>query len=212
MFRDPIRVLVAADQMVLRRGLASLLLGYDDLVLVGEARSGIETLEYCAALQPDVVLLDLLFLDIGGVALTMEIRKRFPDVHVILMTTWDEHDVVMRALSEGAERYLLKNTNGEELASAIRQTYPTPVAVTGMPDGNAGLTKRELEVLQWMASGLTNPQIGSKLVVSRATVKFHVSSILRKLNVASRTEAVVMGIQNQLINGSGNLNGAGYQG
>jgi len=186
--------------------------GFDDLLLVGEARNGAQALELCTAVRPDVVLLDLTMPDINSVELIRTICQRFPGMRVFVLTTWDEHDGVMRALAEGAERYLLKDIKGEELACAIRLTYPFPIPVTDLTDNKSNLTERELEVLQLMALGLTNPQIGSKLIVSRATVKFHVSSILRKLGATSRTEAVVMGIQTHLIRGDGHHNGARFQG
>jgi DNA-binding NarL/FixJ family response regulator len=208
MVTDAIRVLVAANHTVVRRGLAALLLGFDDLQLAGEARNAAETLEICAALRPDVVLLDLQISDMDCSELTGAICELLPGVHVFLLTAWDEHAIVMRAMAKGAERYLLKDVSGEDLAGAIRGACHTRIPATGLPEIAPDLTDREIEVLQWMALGLTNPQIGLKLVLSRATVKYYVSSILRKLDVASRTEAVVIGMQNNLISAPSNNHAA----
>jgi NarL family two-component system response regulator LiaR len=188
------------------------------MVLAGEAQNGAEALELCATTQPDVVLMDLLMPEMDGVAATQAIRERYPHIQVIVLTSTDEYDMIRRALAAGAEGYLLKNTNADDLAAAIRVApsgHPTPTpksaeatahtAHTPEPappsDYSTDLTCRELEVLGQMTHGLTNTQIGAQLIISRATVKFHVSSILSKLGVASRTEAVALAVQRQLTKG-----------
>ena len=214
----PIRVLLADDHLMVRRGLATLLLAFNDVQLVGEAHNGAEALELCATTQPDMVLMDLLMPEMDGVVATQAIRERYPHIQVIVLTSLDEYDCVQRALAAGAAGYLLKNSSGSELATAIRvahagrptqapQSFEDMAHTTQMPElppqeeYGADLTCRERDVLALLAHGLTNIQIGAQLYISRATVKFHVSSILSKLGVLSRTEAVALAVQHQLTKG-----------
>jgi NarL family two-component system response regulator LiaR len=218
MTSEPIRVLVVDDYLVVRRGLAALLLAFDDIVLVGEAQNGAAALELCATARPDVVLMDLLMPEGDGVAATRAIREHYPNIQVLVLTNCDEYDLIRRALAAGAEGYLLKNAKAGDLAAGIRETHagrPTlaPTSIANMapaplapalppaPEPGADLTGREQEVLERMVHGLTNTQIGAHLNISRATVKFHVSSILSKLGAVSRTEAVALAVQHQLASG-----------
>ena len=197
---DPIRVLVADDQQIERRGLATLLLSFSDMLLVGVARNGAEALELCATAHPHVVLMDLLMPDMNGAEATRAIRQRYPKIHVIVLTNWDEYALVQNALAVGAESYLLKNVGAVELAEAIREASPTQAAnLATQPELGADLTPRELEVLVQVAHGLTNGQIAANLIISRATVKYHLSSILGKLSANSRTEAAALAVQYNLI-------------
>ena len=197
---DPIRVLVVADKQIERRGLATLLLSFDDLLLVGVARNGAEALELCETALPNVVLMDLLLPDMIGAEATRVIQERYPKIHVIVLTNWDEYTLVQNALAAGAESYLLKNVDAVELAEAIREASPTQAATwETQPELGANLTPRELEVLVQVAQGLTNGQIAANLILSRATIKYHLSSILAKLGVASRTEAAALAVQYKLI-------------
>jgi NarL family two-component system response regulator LiaR len=196
----PIRVLVVDDHLAVRRGLATLLLAFSDLLLVGEAQNGVDALELCATTRPDVVLMDLLMPDMDGVAATISIRAAYPGIQVIVLTNWDEYELVQRALAAGAGGYLLKNMSPNELVNAIRVAHPVQTRPLP-PEQGALLTEREIEVLALMALGLTNPQIGEELVISRATAKAHVSNILSKLGVTTRTEAVALAVQTQLVTG-----------
>ena len=197
---DPIRVLVVDDQQIERRGLATLLLSFSDMLLVGVARNGAEALELCATANPNVVLMDLLMPDMSGVEATRVIRQRYPKIHVIVLTSWDEYALVQNALSVGAESYLLKNVDAAELAEAIRGASPTQAETSAtQPELGSDLTPRELEVLIQVAHGLTNGQIAANLIISRATVKYHLSSILNKLSANSRTEAAALAVQHNLI-------------
>jgi len=197
---DPIRVLVVDDQQIERRGLATLLLSFSDMLLVGVARNGAEALELCATAHPNVVLMDLLMPDMSGVEATRVIRQRYPKIHVIVLTSWDEYALVQNALSVGAESYLLKNVDAAELAEAIRGASPTQAETSATePELGSDLTPRELEVLIQVAHGLTNGQIAANLIISRATVKYHLSSILNKLSANSRTEAAALAVQHNLI-------------
>ena len=207
----PIRVLLVDDHAVVRSGLAGFLLAFADMKLVGEAASGEEAVSLCRQVQPDVVLMDLMMPGMDGAEATRAIRERCPDIKVIVLTSFQEEELVQRALQAGAISYLLKNVSVDELADAIRAAVagqPTLApeatqalihATTKPPDPEIGLTSREREVLALMVQGLSNPDIAGRLVLSRSTVKFHVSSILLKLGVSGRTEAVAFALQHHLV-------------
>jgi NarL family two-component system response regulator LiaR len=208
---EPIRVMIVDDHGVVRRGLAAYLRNENGLELVGEARDGQEALQLCETIQPDVVVMDLIMPELGGVAATRLIRNRWPDVQVIALTSFKEQDLVYEALQAGAIGYLLKNVSGNDLASAIRAAYAgrsilAPEAVQALiqavdPEAELGqdLTRREREVLALLVKGLTNAEIADRLVISRSTAKVHVSHILSKLEVSSREEAIALAIQHDLI-------------
>lgn len=207
-----IRVVIVDDHAVVRSGLGAFLLAFDDLQLVGEASNGAEALHLCAEAQPDVVLMDLVMPEMDGATATRAIRQRYPAVQVIALTSFKEEQLVQDALEAGAISYLLKNVSANELVDAIRAAHagrstlaPEAAqalihAATHAPAPNFELTPRELEVLALIVEGLNNTEIAERLVVSRSTVKFHVSSILSKLGVASRTEAVALAVQHHLVN------------
>ncbi|HOJ81007.1 MAG TPA: response regulator transcription factor [Clostridiales bacterium] len=210
---EKIRIVVADDHNVVRSGLSAFLLAFDDFELVGEAADGKEAVKLCETLHPDVVLMDLVMPVMDGAQATREIRERFEDIQVIVLTSFKEDELVEGALQAGAIGYLLKNVSADELADAIRKAHagkPTlaPEATEALikatgrkkeSDISEELTPREKEVLRMMAEGLNNPEIAQKLFVSRSTVKFHVSSILSKLGAASRTEAVSKALQHKII-------------
>lgn len=208
---NPIKVLIVDDHAVVRKGLRAFLLAFPDLKLVGEARDGEEALQACSLYLPDVVLMDLIMPKVDGIAATRLIRQRFPDTQVIALTSFKEDKLVQEILNAGAIGYLLKNIAADDLADAIRSAkvgQPTlaPEATKALiqnatrpPRPDFSLTPRELEVLKLMVQGLNNPQIAETLMVSRSTVKFHVSSILAKLQISSRTEAVAIAVQNDLV-------------
>ncbi len=206
-----IRVMIVDDHAMVRSGLAAFLLAYDELDLVGEAGSGEEALRKCAAFAPDVVLMDVMMPGMNGVETTRAIRHTCPDTQVIALTSFKEDDLMQKMLQAGAIGYLFKNVSADELVVAIRnarQGRPTLApeaaqalihAVTQPQQVGFDLTEREHEVLALMVKGYSNPQIAAQLVVSRSTIKFHVSSILSKLSVTSRTEAVALALQHKLV-------------
>jgi len=206
-----IRVLVVDDHTMVRRGLATFLKIFDDLELAGEAASGQEAIQMCAQLQPDVVLMDMVMPDMDGASATRLIRKQSPSVQVLALTSFKEEILVQSALQAGAIGYLLKDVSADELAQAIRSAHAgrstlSPEAAQALvhatsqpPAPGIDLTERELQVLSLMVEGLNNMQIAARLTVSPSTVKSHVSSILSKLAVTSRTEAVSLALRNRLV-------------
>ena len=210
-FSQPIRVMLVDDHTMVRRGLATFLKVYDDLELVGEAADGEAAVQLCARILPDVILMDLVMPTMDGVAATNLIRQQFPTVQVIALTSFKEGKLVQDALQAGAIGYLLKDISAEKLAQAIRAahagrstlspeaTQTLVQATTQPPAFGHDLTEREQAVLVLMVTGLNNSEIAEKLGVSPSTIKSHVSHILSKLDVSSRTEAVALAVRHHLV-------------
>ncbi len=206
-----IRVMIVDDHAVVRSGLSAFLMAFPELEFVGEASDGAQALAIIPRAKPDVILMDLMMPVMDGAAATKAIRDRYPNIQVIALTSFKEQELVQGALQAGAIGYLLKDVSADDLANAIRAAHagkPTlaPEAAqvlilsTRKTDQVGGdLTEREREVLALLVEGLNNNEIADKLVVSRSTVKFHVSSILTKLGVTSRTEAVSVALKNKLV-------------
>ena len=208
---QPIRVMLVDDHMMVRKGLATILKVFADMQLAGEAESGTAAIQLCGEILPDVVLMDMVMPDMEGAAATRAICQKYPQVQVIALTSFKEGDLVKKALEAGAIAYLLKNVSGEELVRAIRAAHAgratlSPEAAQALvesanqpPTPGLDLTEREHAVLALMIEGLNNKQIAERLIVSPSTIKFHVSNILSKLGVASRTEAVTIALRNRII-------------
>jgi DNA-binding NarL/FixJ family response regulator len=207
-----IKVLLADDQSLIRQGLRALLELESDLEIVAEAENGEIAINLVAELKPDVVLMDIRMPIMDGVATTKEIKSRFPNTQVLVLTTFDDDQYVKAALNNGAMGYLLKDTPSEELAAAIRAVHkgysqlgpgivkklltqfppiPTQPKID-IPPGLTELTPREKEVLQLIATGASNREIAQQLYISEGTVKNHVTNILNRLELRDRTQAAII--------------------
>ena len=208
---NPIRVVLVDDHTMVRKGLALFLQAYDDLELAGEAENGTDAIQLCGELLPDVVLMDMVMPGMDGVATTRAIHQQFPQIKVIALTSFKEGELVQNALEAGAIGYLLKDVSAEELAWAIRAAHSgratlSPDAAQALvqaanqsPVPDFDLTERELEVLLLLVEGLNNTQIAGRLSVSPSTIKSHVSNILSKFGVESRTEAATLALRNRIV-------------
>ena len=206
-----IRVLAVDDHELLRDGIRLSLLKYEDIELVGEARNGEEALHKCGQLEPDVVLMDMQMPRMDGIAATLAIKESFPEIQVLVLTSFVEKDMVQGAVQAGAVGYLTKGASKVEIAEAIRDAYAgqttlSPEATqaliqaTKTPDRvGSDLTKRQREVLKQMVAGMNNNEIGEKLYLSSSTVSYHVSEILSKLGASNRAEAAALAVQYQLV-------------
>jgi two-component system, NarL family, response regulator LiaR len=206
----PIRVLIVDDHAMLRKGLGVFLMSYPELQLVGEAANGKEALALCATLQPDIVLMDLMMPIMDGITASRHIRADFPEIRVIVLTSFGEERLIKNVLEAGAMSYLFKKVSADNLAIAIRaakngiSTYApevTDILARSVRQPHLmfeNLTTRERDVLGLMVKGMGNSEIANELVIGLPTAKSHVSSILAKLGVASRTEAIVVVLEHNL--------------
>jgi two-component system NarL family response regulator len=201
-----IRILIADDHTVVREGLVSLVKRKSDMVIVAEARNGREAVDLWKEHRPDVALLDLRMPEMDGVSAIKEIRELDPNAHIVVLTTYDGDEDIYRAIKAGAKAYLLKDTARDALVDCVRkvhagETYlPAPLAAKlAERVSGAALSAREVEVLQRMAAGKSNKEIGAELFISEGTVKTHVKSIFTKLDVVSRTEALATATRRGLI-------------
>ena len=206
---DPIRVLLVDDQRLMRDGLRTLLELEPDLAVVGEASNGQEAVQIYGELQPQVVLMDIRMPVMNGVEATQRLCQDWPDAKIIILTTFDDDEYVFDGIRAGAKGYLLKDVSGEELATAVRAVaggsalLGSSVAqrvlaqfaglapakpATALPEP---LSDRELEILQLIAEGLSNPEIAARLFLAEGTVKNYVSNILQKTDTRDRTQAVL---------------------
>jgi NarL family two-component system response regulator LiaR len=208
----PIRVMVVDDHLVVRHGFSTFLKAFKDLEMVGEASNGVEAVQCCGDLRPDVILMDMMMPEMDGLDATRTIRRQHPQVQVIALTSFtDDKQLVQSALEAGAIGYLFKDVSVTDLAKAIRMAYEglpvlSPEATRMLIQAKMqrsphsfNLSERELDVLRLLVEGLSNAEIALRLSISRSTIKFHVSSILGKLGAASRTEAVTIAYQNKLV-------------
>lgn len=211
-----IRLLICDDQTFVCEGLKAILSTAPDIEVVGFANNGEEAVQQVELLKPELVLMDLKMPGVNGIQATRTISQRFPDVHVLVLTTYDFDEWVFDAIRAGAQGYLLKDTPREQLFAAIRGTvtgksYIDPTIAPRLLNQISGslpaapnediarrLSERELEVLRLLAQGLTNPEIAAKLFLSEGTVKNYVSAIFTKIGVADRTQATIFALRNGL--------------
>lgn len=206
--------MIVDDHDMIRRGLSMFLSGFDDLELAGEASNAQDAIRVCSEVQPHVILMDMFLPNADGVTLTRTIRAQHPDIQVVILTSSKDEALVQAALRAGAIGYMLKNISVIEMAETIRAAYAgkpmlapevtqTLINLTlhsRSAPSDYNLTERELTILNLMAKGLSNQQIADQIFVSRATVKVHVSTILSKLGVQNRVEAVRLALQHSLVN------------
>jgi len=210
---ERIRVLVADDHAIVRKGICALLATEEGIEVVGEAADGQRAIEAVARLRPDVVLMDLVMPGVDGLAATRRISAEWPETRILVLTSFAGVDKIMPAIKAGALGYLLKDSDPEVLVDSIRQVYcgnsslhPSvaralleevahPASTTANPRLTEELTEREAEVLQFVAQGWCNQEIADALTISEATVRAHVSHILAKLDLASRTQAAIYALR-----------------
>jgi NarL family two-component system response regulator LiaR len=208
--RQRIRILVVDDHAVVRSGIEYSLLALEDIELVGAVGSGEEALRFCSETQPDVILMDMMMPGLSGAATTKAILQRHPQIRVIALTSFQEGHLVQEALSAGAMSYLLKDIGMDELAEAIRAAHegrPTLASeaaralaesAAAPSDLGSDLTDREREVLALVVEGKSNVDIADLLGISLSTARFHVSTILSKLNATNRAEAAALAVKHHL--------------
>lgn len=213
-----VRLLIVDDQPIIRRGLALMLASEPGVDVVGQAADGLEAIEQALALKPDVVVMDLQMPRASGVVATREITAQLPDTKVVVLSTYDDDELVFEAIRAGAQAYLLKDAAEDEVLDTVRSVYrgesrlspaiarkvmaqfremaqqpvaqaPAPAASSGPPaTGEEPLTERETRILELLASGKTNKQIGALVFLAEGTVKNYVSRIMQKLHASSRLE------------------------
>jgi two-component system, NarL family, response regulator LiaR len=208
---ETIRVLIADDHTLVRNGLMMFLDTCADIEVVGQAANGEEAVEACAALKPDVVLMDLLMPESDGIGATRAILHANPKVRIIALTSFKEDERIYTAVKAGIVGYLLKDCTADELASAVRDVYASKTTIPpeylqaalrvaeNLNSRQFQLSEREHDVLLLIVRGFSNRQIAQNLTLGESTIKFHVSNILSKLGVATRAEAVAMAIQQNLV-------------
>lgn len=204
-----IRILLVDDHPVVRHGLRGMLESEPDLAVVGEASSGPEGVELAATVRPDIVLMDLRMPGGDGVSATGTMLSRVPGVRVVVLTTYESDQDILRAIEAGASGYLLKDTSPAELADAVRaaargETVLAPSVASTLVrqvrrPAPSALSARESEVLRLVARGMTNADIGRRLFISEATVKTHLMRVFNKLDVADRTAAVTTAMEHGLL-------------
>jgi len=212
-----IRVLIVDDHAMVRRGMRDFLDLHDDLEVVGEAANGREALAQAAALLPDVIVMDLLMPDLDGIAATAQLKSLHPAIEVVVITSFIEEERITAALEAGASGFLLKDAEADDLASAIRsaragEVYLDPAVAgivarrlraradrgDGLSEAVGTLTARERDVLAAVARGLSNRAIADELGMAERTARTHVSNILAKLGLASRTQAALFAVEHHL--------------
>jgi len=209
--KNKIKVLIADDHPLVRHGLKTYFEACDDIYLVGEAENGVEAIEICEKHLPDVVLMDVQMPELDGVKAATNILKKWPDIKVIILTSFIDKELIENSLRAGALSYLLKNESGERIVKVIRDAHQgksnlsseaTQIMISEVRNPLSKrfkLTKREKEILSLMVEGLSNKEIANRLTLSTSTIQFHVTNILSKLSVSKRTEAIYLALKQKLV-------------
>jgi two-component system, NarL family, response regulator LiaR len=213
---EPIRVVIVDDHAVVRRGLTTFLDVFDDMELIGHAGNGIEAIQLCKELQPDIVLMDVVMPEMGGIEATRAILANSPDIRIIALTSFDDEEKIREMLAAGATGYMLKNSSIDDLAHIVRAAHvgasialspevtnkllhSTGKTESAEPVSSHNLSPRELEVLSLLVDGLSNREIARDLTISLGTVKTHVSMIIAKLEVNNRVEAATLAVRQNIV-------------
>jgi len=213
--RPKIRLIMIDDHRRVHQALAAKIDFMEDIDVLAHGSNGIEAIDLCAQHQPDVMLMDVLMPGMDGIEATRQIHARFPNVKILALSSFDDQDTVRQMLANGAAGYLLKDSSMDELEQTIRtivagQTVLSPALIDGLLHPPASpsnepmpspiqISRREQEVLQLFAAGLTNPEIAGQLFISVSTVKFHITNILDKLGATTRAEALVIAAKHGLV-------------
>ena len=206
--QDAIRVMIVDDHEIMRTGIRFVLLAFEDLELVGEARRGEEAVRLCQEVNPDVILLDMKMPGMDGVQTTAAIKAACPNVQLLILTSFHDPDLVRRSMRAGAVGYLLKDASKEDLALAIRAAKAGRTTIcreaaedllVDPTDPNNELTDRERDVLTLLIQGMSNKEIGKQLHRSPFTVRHHVSQLIKKLDASNRAEVAAIAVERGLI-------------
>jgi NarL family two-component system response regulator LiaR len=210
---NPLRILITDDHAIVREGLRTLIGTEPGMQVVGEAVDGVEAVQKACDLKPDVILLDIVMPRMNGLEAIHEIKRKCPDTHILVLTSFSDDEMVFPAIKAGAIGYLLKNTTPEILLQAIRDVHQGKPSMSSdiatklmlelqrpsaLPPTEEPLTEREMDVLRLVAQGLTNQEIAESLVIGVGTVRTHVSNILAKLHLANRTQAALYALRGGL--------------
>jgi NarL family two-component system response regulator LiaR len=205
----PIRVVLADDHSQMHRIVRDILSAISDIKLVGQGANGQEAIALCEQFQPDIVLMDVIMPVMDGIKATKILHERYPDIKILVLSSFQDHESVYAMLRNGAVGYLTKSELAQDLADTIRATFQGKMVFSSevgahlvsppQPAVDFNLTNRELEVLVLLAEGLTNQQSALKLSISQSTLKYHMNNIYRKLGVQTRSEALVLAAKNNLI-------------
>jgi two-component system, NarL family, response regulator LiaR len=209
--KNKIKVMVVDDHPLVRHGMKTVFEAYDDIEMVAEAENGKEAIEICVKYKPDVVIMDMVMPILDGAEATSQLIKKFPDIKVIALTSFNDKDLIKKSLKAGAVSFILKNITGAKLVKIIKDVYKgkfvlsphaTKILLTELrekSDESIKLTKREKEILALIVEGLSNKEIAKRLFLSNSTIQFHVSNVLSKLGVSKRTEAAYLALKQKLV-------------